>query len=213
MRASLAQLDLPQIDSSGRLSGTGRSEGVHLSQVIKWVRDKTEGPMRDTGNSNFMTMGFLLEVIIERGFKLFGHMMRTHRANIIRPGEHELDGIFCSPDGLDGEVLEEYKCTYKSLGRLFGTNPDKGDCGGDVEQWLREHHWWWLVQIMAYCWVMATTRARLIALFVNGDYSHKPPYGGPQLVVVDLEFTYEETESCWKNILIYRDQMIEEGKS
>lgn len=192
--------------------GEGRSEGVHLSQIIRWVREKSEGPIRETGNDHFITMGFMLEVILERGFKLFGNMMRKDRDRIVRPGEYELDGIYMNPDGVDNRdgTLEEYKATYKSLGRLTGTNPDKGDCAGDVLCWVKRFHWWWLVQIMAYCWVVGTERARLIVWFANGDYSHKPPLGGPQIVVVELEFTLEELQGNWANVLKYRDEMVAE---
>lgn len=215
MKASLVELDLEQVDSSGKLMGEGRSEGIHLSQIIRWAREKLEGPIQQTGNEHFMTMGFLLEVILERGFKLFGSMMRKDRSKIVRPGEFELDGIYMTPDGLgisEEAVIEEYKATYKSLARLTGTNPDKGDCAGDVLCWLKRFHWWWLVQIMAYCWAVGTEKARLIVWFANGDYSHKPPFGGPQVIVVELEFTLEELQANWTTVLQYRDEMDEMAK-
>lgn len=191
--------------------GVGRSEGLHLGDIIRWAKEQTEGKMRDTGNTNFMSMGFLLELVLEKGFKIFGALMRKNRDSIKRPPEQELNGIYMSPDGLDVDTLEEYKLTWKSLARLTGTNPAKGDCGGDLVCWLRNFHWWWLVQIMSYCWVLGTRKARLIAFFVNGDYSFRGPYGGPQLVVVEMEFTEEELQDNWATVLGYRDRMLEEA--
>jgi hypothetical protein len=211
VKATLIELDLDQVDSSGNLMGVGRSPGVHLGQVIKFAKAKAQGPENETGNQLFMSIGFLLEVMIEQAWKTLGAWMRIDRTQISRPREQLLDGIYMSPDGIDvHNTLEEYKATYTSMGRLIGTNPKKDDCAGDVTLWLRRFHWWWLVQIMGYAKALGTLRARLIVLMVNGDYTFKQPFGGPQILAIDLEFTQEDLDANWENVLRWRDEMLAE---
>lgn len=116
----------------------------------------------------------LLEVALARS--LFGD----------RPGEFRTtpDDVIFTPDYLffNGEtILGEFKCTwYSSRNAPFEKKFDK-----------------WICQIKAYCFHLKISKAWLYVLFVNGDYSYKPPHGGPCLLKWELEFTRAELEREW----------------
>lgn len=203
MKARIAPFDPQFLDSKGHLFGTGigRSKGTHLSAVIKYIRIKL-GELRLTDNSSFAMFGFIFELLVE---KVLAAYLTFNDADMIDPGEQCSDGIYMTPDkfnpwiGECGTVLE-YKSTWKSLGGSKNTpsifiDGDRAN-GLDVEV-FQERFWFWLMQLMAYCRAMGTTRGTLVALFINGDYSFRDPNGGPQFLCVTFEFTKEEIEANW----------------
>lgn len=52
---------------------------------------------------------------------------------------------------------------------------------------------------------------RLFALFINGDYSYKPPHGGAQIRAWNIEFTQTELDTNWTMLMRFAAQkgMIE----
>jgi hypothetical protein len=201
VKAQIAPFDPQFLDSKGNLfgSGIGRSKGTHLSSVIKYIRIKL-GELRLTGNDAFAMFGFIFEILVEKALAAY---LTFNEKDMIEPGEQECDGIFLTPDrfnpfiGENGTVFE-YKATWKSIGgsktkaSIFIDGVREN--GLDVEV-FQERFWYWLMQLMEYCRALGTYRGCIVALFMNGDYSFRDPYGGPQFVCVEFEFTEEEIEA------------------
>jgi hypothetical protein len=112
-----------------------------------------------------------------------------------QPGEQELNGIFGSPDGRsfvdDMEnpeggygLLEEFKCTWQSR-----------RTHGDI---LKETKWLW--QIGGYCKMMQLRHARMHILWACGEYRFGPPK--PEYYTYSLEFTKEELDKLWVNVIL-----------
>jgi hypothetical protein len=198
MRLSEGKLQLELLDAEGRRMGEGRAEGMHLSDVLQYMR-RCSGQDLSGGNIRFAMFGFIWEQIIEEGFESY---VRRQRRETVRPEPMQVDGIWMSPDSIDSadETLEEFKATWKSLGRLTKHY-------GGVQAGLEEHFWYYLVQIMAYCKAWGTLKARLIVCFINGDYSFKEPLGGPQIVCLEMTFTQQELDDNWRSVLNHRDDM------
>jgi hypothetical protein len=174
--------------------GEGRTKEIHLSDILRWMRVRMEGEFKGD-NPNFAMMGFVFEVLLAQSISTY---LIAQRDTVISPGECEMDGIWLTPDGLDvaSEILEEYKATWKTMRKI-------DDLEGEF--------WYWLAQIKAYCRALGTRKARLIALFVNGNYTYCDPDGGPRLKSIDLEFTAQEIEENWTMILNNRRAMVKEG--
>lgn len=164
-----------------------RSPGLHMSAIYNDLFQDLE-PKRFTRGSvpdrNRMGLGLALETVLEEGLK----------KRMFRPEEYLTDeGIAFSPDGLlfeNGEtILAELKLTWMSsreVPRLKnGSFPPKFDK--------------YFVQIMAYCYHLELTRARLYVLFVNGI--SKPPT--PELLAWDLLFTQRELDENWQRLLAH----------
>lgn len=207
MKARIAPFDPQFLDSKGHLfgSGIGRSKGTHLSSVIKYIRIKL-GDLRLTDNNAFAMFGFIFELLVEKALAAY---LSFNDADMIEPGEQECDGIFMTPDrfnpflGKRGRVFE-YKATWFSIGgskakpSIFN-NHNRED-GLDVEV-FQDRFWFWLMQLMAYCRAMGTREGALVALFLNGDYTFREPYGGPQFLCITFEFTEDEIESNWQTVV------------
>ena len=56
----------------------------------------------------------------------------------------------------------------------------------------------WMLQLAGYCYMMGLTRARMHVLWVNGDYRNS----GPQYFTYLLEFTPQELERIWNNMIL-----------
>lgn len=179
---SIKELDsTPYFDEINRVMSEGmeRSPGLHVSEIYRDLAIRA-GLLDDSDDNpppnNHTTLGFIWETVIEKALR------NLLPDGVTRPGEFIVDGIACSPDGVDKFWrVHEYKCTWKS------SNHDIQD----------KKHWMWMVQIRAYCYVMNATRARLHVFFVNGDYRGS----GPQLKVWDLEFTQRELDENWKMLV------------
>jgi hypothetical protein len=205
--------------ADGRRMGEGRSVGLHLSDVIRYMRATLKGeavtPFAPGAGLVHLAMGFMFELVVERIETGMRDYFGGQRGLVINQGEMELDKIFMTPDGLNVEdgCLEEYKWTRLSIKKIL-------DAGA-----FQKHFWYWLVQIMANCWGQGTTRGRLIACFANGDYSWKKgewvtdangnksymPNGEPTYVQRDFYFTEEELKANWSMVLSCAQEMREKG--
>ncbi len=105
-------------------------------------------------------------------------------------------GIAYSPDWLfledDGMVLGEFKRSKYSL----------RDAPAD-KRFSK-----WICQMQSYCYHLPTQVARLYVLFVNGDYSYKPPGGDEQIKAWEFSFTKQELRDNWKQL---RDHARKKG--
>jgi len=165
------------------IAGPSRSEGLHVSGVLKSILLALE-PERFGGEMDWtkIELGFAVERLIERAFA-------ERQRNIVRIGELEKDGISGSPDGVSfddplapGEmIVHEIKCTWMSA---TGCPEHK-----------KFVHWLW--QIKAYCYLAETTRARLHVFFVNGNYKDER---SPLYREWDLTFHEGELAENWMMI-------------
>lgn len=153
-----------------------RSDGVHLSQVIKDL-DEALNPDRyknDWDLNAAAQLGVFWEMALERAYReMFA----------IDIGEVELDGIIGTPDGLgkdeDGLCLEEYKCTWLSCKK----SPL------DV--------FYYKTQGMGYCKMTGIHRMKWRILHVMGDYRGS----GPVYNVWDVRFEPEEVDENWEMLV------------
>lgn len=152
-----------------------RSDTIHVTDLINAIEEDLGRNVYSSSTlSNgdwYRDFGFLWEEALTA---LFSERMGQ------RIGEISLDGIYGSPDGIifsdDGVILEEYKCTWKSMSN------DPSD------------NWRWMMQIKAYCKMLDCKVCRLFVLYVNGNYRDTR---GPNPVYYEIEFTEKEIESCW----------------
>jgi hypothetical protein len=129
---------------------------------------------------------------------------------IWQPGEISRDEIYGNPDGYATvqtvadpfEVyaqetpqieIQEFKATWKSR-----------HGHGDV---VAEKIWMW--QLLGYCAMTGYRRARLWVFWVNGDYRQP----SPALWVYVLEFSDEEVEQFWSNVVLANKDKVEGEKA
>src|SRR3972149_3621839 len=116
---------------------TGRSEGLHFSdlqRLIMQARDPDkfqeleEGADFDQPTKGRMELGCAFELYDKT-------RLRKRGIEIIDGVEYVKDGIILTPDGeTPGVRLWEFKLTWASANR-------------DLTDW----HWYWLIQLKAYC--------------------------------------------------------------
>lgn len=156
-----------------------RSPGIHVSSVIKHMRTVmgSTGGWPDEELNNAGQIGRIWEHVLARELAAAG----LGGQHVVRPGEIECEGIIGSPDGVDcaDEAIVEYKATWKSARKpIFEIAP------------------WYKWQVLAYCYMLGWTRARLYVLYVNGDYA--PPM--PSVKGWQIEFTNGEVRENWNMI-------------
>lgn len=193
----LLETDIPirWTDVDGRtpkekLGSDDRSSGVHLSGIIRYCLDLDKSD-RDP---DFMPLCMALGLAWEAwAVGLFPDV-------VWQPGEEELDGVFCTPDGMSvmgiGDnrevVLEEWKATYKSRAR-YGSNI------------LGQPLWMW--QLCGMCKVLGVRYARLHIFWIAGDY--RPPT--PKYVTYLIEFSQTEIDLFWDRVILTnKDKAIPE---
>lgn len=193
-------------------SKTKRSEGVHVSAIIRAIASET---------------GILKPEWVEE-ISLLDHREITDPVAILRisiglaweewyipnvlgpmfnvsdhPGEMCLDSIYMTPDGesIDSVIItrnkktgavlriHEVKATYKSVNTV-GDPPDDP---------------LYMMQIKSYCKASNTRFAALHILFLGGDYTYPLK---PVIKCWFLEFTQEELDDNWDLMTQYRDHRM-----
>ena len=199
MQARVVPFTPVMVDAEGRAMGVGRGTGLHLSEILLYMRRALD-PRLDKlvaagpGNTNFCNAGFMFELWVEQA--LATYIGYSDRKYLITPGEMEVDGIAMNPDRFhvgEGKVVE-FKATWKSSRKLFDAN---GELNVDVFEELFYYYRW---QGMAYCHGLGCTKLDIVVWFVNGDYTFKDPTGGPRFYVFEFEFTDQEILDNWKMI-------------
>lgn len=158
-----------------------RSNGVHISGIIYALCIARgiykPGETLSEEEKTRMNLGNALEDAI------IARYQASDKKRYIKIGEQECDGLFGTPDMLDTEewAVHEMKLT-----------------------WLSSKHtvdsmklWKYLVQIMAYCYMLQTLVGYLHLCNVNGDYSYQSPGGDPTYRVFRFEFTKQELADNW----------------
>jgi hypothetical protein len=181
-------------DISQTTNSESRSSGLHLGQVVNRYRELVEGnkrrsdPDEDSTKHLHFEKGFLWEDVFS---SLWGNRM-AGMVDSDRWVQQEFvqDGIYMTPDvvyPMDG-FLDEYKATTRASYKFDA---------------LEEHFAPWLIQIKGYLRAAGMKRARLIVLFLCGDY--RPPF--PQVRAKELEFTNRELEENWDLVLRIAEDM------
>ena len=185
-------------DASFEKMGTGRKSGLHLSSLVKAAVQAVTGKelksIEGEQEGVRAMMGFLWERALEYAFTEY---MQAERKSVKKQVKVELDSVLGSPDGVhtkDG-VLEEYKCTWRSL-RRWNEDPE-------------ENFLYWFMQVKGYLYMLGLKRVRFFIFWVNGDYTYKPGRG-PQVTTQEFEFTEEELQDNWDLLMAHRSTTEEE---
>lgn len=191
-----------------------RSNGVHLSGVIKYVLT-TSGMLTPDDITDEMPLRMCVGMAWEDWAVGLWPEMEW------QPGECLLDGISGSPDGLSESRAEEiprFQSGGMSKSSRAGQNIYKGvsigikhnrAIGARLEEFkatwkssfprqdiTKERIWMW--QMAGYCKMMGLSEARLHVLWINGDY--RPP--SPKYMTYTLRFTQEELDRFWTNVIL-----------
>jgi len=158
-----------------------RTAGCHVSAVINYLAvqlGRRDNAFSRDDLDHFALLGRLFEVV------LAATMFPPPRYE--RLGELVVDDIIGSPDAYDTETdtVVEIKCTWRSSNK-------------DIVTEFRSY--WW--QIMSYCYMMGSTKAILVVLYVNGDY--RPTI--PQVKRWDVVFTDAELRDNWAMMIRNKD--------
>jgi hypothetical protein len=187
-------------------SATPRSEGVHLSGIIRSIAAETgflkAGWVEDLSihDRRLITDPVaILRMMIGLAWEQF-YIQRVlvHEGVVDHPDEMHNDDIFMSPDaeqmvsmvlrsGKRGirKKIHEIKATYKSTNTV-------GDVYGE---------WMWLTQLKGYCHSARTLLGELHVLFLCGDYSMPIK---PIAKRWAIEFTQEELDRNWQLMCDYK---------
>ena len=194
----------PLLDSSLNPMGTDRPPGLHLSDVIRAMKqaagEKLEGPEGEQEGLR-MLEGFLWETAVEyilAGMThdqameaAFRRYMLHVRRGMVRQVRLEQDGIKMTPDAFDPAEgrLESYKHTRRSLKNAL-----------TIES-FSESFWTWFVQEQSYCLAAGVDSVRWIVLWAAGDYG-KGPGTGPQALECTVTFTPDELLTNWHKVVL-----------
>lgn len=206
-RVPLNVSDLPAFSEEKRAKdAANRAPGVHLSDIIKYVMVRGYGrkygdrSQVDVGGATKMDVGFMWEDIFVEGMRK--RLLKGTEA--MRGTEIHLDRIAMNPDLIvpDERRIEEVKWTKRSL-RKFKAAPEA-------------HFPDWIMQMQGYLQGCRKSLgldihvARLVPLFVCGDYSFKPPDGDTTLYVCDFTFEDWELDENWSMMLTNKAAMLAE---
>lgn len=168
-----------------------RSSGLHVSEIISSLDNKKFSNSFTTDDLEvYRTMGFAWERVLM--------IVLEKECSLKKVGEIKRDGVTLTPDPINETLwsLEEWKCTWRSMGNLIKAR--------DEESGLREHFRGWLWQIKSYLYALNMEEAIIRVMFVNGDYAknRKPTPWCRRLI-----FKQRELKDNWEMLLQHaRDQ-------
>ncbi len=183
------------LDATYTRTGHGRVSGVHVSGLVRAVLEAQGKALESPpGEQEYVRMqaGFLWENALEWAFKEYMGIERKVKKQLAV----EKDGVHGTPDGLDGDVLEEYKCTWKSL-KKWNEDPE-------------ENFDYWFMQVKAYLHMLGKNTVRFFVFFVNGDYKWDKGVGPRIVRTTEFTFTDAELEDNWAMLLAHRPKAKEE---
>lgn len=179
-----------------------RTPGLHMSDIYGSLYKKLEpnrygrGDIDKATKDAYMVVGLSLEEMLEEGLRA-----RLAESGGGRPGEFvTTEGIIYSPDLIifnSHTRLGEIKLTWMSSREV-----PREPANGFPPKFDK-----YFTQMMAYCYHLETSHARLIACFVNGDYDKRKGMK-PELLAWDLEFTSRELKENWAML---KNHAVHEG--
>jgi hypothetical protein len=177
--------DLDRLVSQKRVYEGPRSNGVHLSGVIKCVLE-AGGLLTSDDRGDMMPLCMCVGMAWE------AWIVQLWPDLVWQPGEYCQDGVYGSPDGYTGHVLEEVKATYMSRlekSETKGVRPEPKNIL-NIKRWM--------MQLAGYCKMMGLLEARLHVLWIMGDYRGS----GPQYFTYYIQFTQAEIDRLWNNMIL-----------
>ena len=179
-------------------SGSGRSDGIHVSEIVESLAIKL-GYLEPDRN---WTPTDVLRMKIGQAVEAWwGPHLETKWPDpfIWQPGELEKDGIFGTPDGeslSDKFGLEIHECKVTWLGTASNNKHAKQP--GLIP-------WYWQAQFKSYCAMndKECTSAVLHRFYVNGNY--KPP--SPLYWPMRLTFDKGELRKHWDTMQKEADKL------
>ena len=112
----------------------------------------------------------------------------------VKPEYRQIDGVWMGPDHFD--LNDEYPLHEFKATKVSSRNYD-----------FPSKHWYWLMQIQAYCWGYGVQKAKLILWHINGDYTWEAKTLDINMlrdvVPYCLEFTRRELRENWQMLLQY----------
>lgn len=199
----LEQLSCDPNDFKG--SGLPRSEGVHVTAVLKDIFDRVHGGygagFSDEGLSVAGECGFVWEEVLEEVFsrKYADRMLSSSRRGNMtpfRPPELFVDGIYLSPDGVGPDPSNEYLMAvyeYKFTWRSMNKTP--------LDIWMYQ------AQSMCYCHALRTNVAVFDILHCCGNYRD---IREPQRQRWRIEYLPLDLDRHWDMVLEHAATMKEE---
>lgn len=181
--------DLANMRPKEKISDGKRSNGIHLSGIIKFVMVTCGLLTPDDDTVEIMPLRMAVGVAWE------AFVVQLWPSLIWQPGEIKMDGIVGSPDGINTQlmpeavVLEEIKCTWMSRMEP-GVKPPVPRNILNMKRWM--------MQVAGYCHMASLTHCRLHVLWVNGDYRSS----GPQYYTYLISFTEAELARMWNNMIL-----------
>lgn len=192
------------------VGGPPRSEGIHLSKVIRGiaVESRILDPkyaaslaLEEVGGETgdwWETLDVSARIRIALGMAWESWYIPNLGTIADHPGEMQLDGIYMTHDGESVDVLwgndfaiHEVKATYKSTKTV-----------GDLST-----QWMWIQQVKGYCKGKGICVCYLHVLFLCGDYKYPiTPQIGPvkgQSTAYRIEFTQAEIDASWDDNIAY----------
>lgn len=167
----------------------GRSEGMHISDIIRYLCISLGHFDDDGGGKEPPITRWQLGSAFERA--ICNRFSEHFPDRYVVAGEAEKDGLFGTLDLLDTEdwAVEEIKLTWMSS--RHETHSKK--------------FWKYWVQLKAYCWMWETCLGRLSVCHVNGDYRFGEVSGNPIYRRWEAEFSRKELKDNWEMLLKNRD--------
>ena len=196
------------LDLGRNAPGYDRSPGLHMSTIYnslyRALEPKRYGKEGDPLPMDKLEAGMIWEELLEAGFKQRpGLAFQAWRPGEFRTEEH---GIAYSPDLIitNGDTrVGEIKLTWMSCKEapvsleqaIAAGRPDLANTRTEFGPRFSK----WFTQIQVYAYHLELLDARLIVLFINGNY--KPP--SPVPLAWDLRFTPEELAEEWGMVLAH----------
>jgi hypothetical protein len=184
------------LDLNVPTEGYVRTPGLHMSDIYNSLY-KDLDPKRFGGEGGpdqaKMSVGTGFEELLAKAMaeRILGE--RPPEFAVMPDGETIVPvgtpgSIIFSPDHFlyeDLTRLGEFKATWMSISK--GIQDKRFDK--------------WYCQMKSYGKPLKMPDQRLYVLFVNGDYSYKPPHGGCSLRAWDVRFTQRELDSNWNTLM------------
>lgn len=201
MRIGVAPFTPRLRDGSLKLMGEGRGTHLlHQSEVLDHIERSLYGERVYGDNDLYAQTGFMWERMVG---KVLAEYCSVEIGDLIEVGELSVDDILLTPDRFDAVngIVYEFKGWWWSMKHCVLPDGTANVAG------ILDKHWRAVAQTMNYCRALGTTLARLVPLWMNGDYSRKPPMGGPQTRVIEFEFTEDELDAHWQMMLVNAEDL------
>lgn len=188
--------------------GPPRSDGVHLSKVIramaleskildeKWGNDLSLDEVSSHGDGWWASLDRDSQVRMAIGMAWEEWYAPNQLQDVAyHPGEMNLDGIFMTHDGESIDFVYGPKGSFElALHEIKTTSKSINTVGNLQSQWL------WLAQCKGYAKALGTRIVYLHVLFLYGDYSR--PFR-QKLKCWRIEFTQAEIDENWELVTEY----------